>query len=208
IEKQTLNTANQITLLNGVAKMNSDFEERTVLVALAPKLGSDAPVGQAWLAAIKSVHSDFEMRTAIVALADRDSNSAQQIDWALAASQNISSDFEHRTVLETISGKLSHPTIAQVAVYAKSAEHISSDFERRTALIALVEKTKLNKDGYVEVLNAVNGMGSDFEIRTVLVAVARQMPADGDLINRYRKVARNLGDFERGQAEKALDHLI
>lgn len=208
IQKQTLNTANQVTLLNGAAKMNSDFEVRTVLVELAPKMGSEAGVGQAWLAAIKGMHSDFEMRTAIVALADHVANPALQIDWLLQASQNLSSDFEHRTVLVEICANMSHPTAAQVAAYAKSAQHISSDFERRTALIALVEKSTLNKDGYVEVLNAVSGMGSDFEIRTVLVAIARQMPADNDLINRYRKVARNLGDFERGQAEKALDHLI
>lgn len=31
------------------------------------------------------------------------------------------------------------------------------------------------------------------------------MPADAGLITRYRDVARGLGEFERGQAERALD---
>jgi hypothetical protein len=31
------------------------------------------------------------------------------------------------------------------------------------------------------------------------------MPNDAALIERYRAAARELGDFERGQAEKALD---
>jgi hypothetical protein len=31
------------------------------------------------------------------------------------------------------------------------------------------------------------------------------MPNDADLIARYRSVARRLGDFERGEAERALD---
>jgi hypothetical protein len=31
------------------------------------------------------------------------------------------------------------------------------------------------------------------------------MPADAELIARYRRIARDLGSYERGQAEEALD---
>jgi len=55
------------------------------------------------------------------------------------------------------------------------------------------------------VLAAVATMDSDFEARQVLVGLARVMPADAGLITRYRDVARGLGEFERGQAEQALD---
>jgi hypothetical protein len=48
-------------------------------------------------------------------------------------------------------------------------------------------------------------MGSQFERRQALVALAAAMPADTDLIERYRAVARDLGKVERGEAERALD---
>jgi hypothetical protein len=57
------------------------------------------------------------------------------------------------------------------------------------------------------VLQAINGMHADFEIRNVLVTLAKKIPADSELVARYRKAARSLSDHERGQAEKALDHL-
>ena len=39
----------------------------------------------------------------------------------------------------------------------------------------------------------------------MLVALAKVMPDDADLIARYRGVARHLSDYERGEAERALD---
>ena len=75
----------------------------------------------------------------------------------------------------------------------------------RETLLALVETDELDRDGYAAVLEACSTMGSDFERGQVLQGVAEKMPADPDLIARYRRVARSLGDHERGQAEKALD---
>ena len=103
---------------------------------------------------------------------------------------------------------MSNGTFPQIEAYLHSARKIDSDFERRNALLALVERAKLDKNGYAAVLQAVGGMDSDFEVRNVLTAVAKKMPADNDLVTRYRRVARTLGDHERGQAEKALDHLM
>ena len=50
-------------------------------------------------------------------------------------------------------------------------------------------------------------MDSSFDICEVMKAVAAVMPADATLLQTYRATARSLGDLERGQAEKALDHL-
>ena len=46
---------------------------------------------------------------------------------------------------------------------------------------------------------------SGVSLLEVLIALARVMPNDAALIARYRDVARRLSDYERGQAEKALD---
>ena len=207
IERQTLDNAAQARLLQGAAAMHSDFELRTVLVALAPKLGSDDAVAQGWLAAMHQIHSAFEARTAIVALADADLKPSMQVDLALQSTQNINSAFERRTALAEITRNMAHPSDAQVAAYARSASRINSDFERRTAIVALADKATLDKSACLDLLGALDGMHSDFEIRTALVEVARQMPRDEEVIARYRSIARRLGDFERGQAEKALDHL-
>ena len=56
-----------------------------------------------------------------------------------------------------------------------------------------------------KVIAAVGDMGSDYEIRVALTALAERMPDDAGLRARYRAAARELGDYERGQAEKALD---
>ena len=55
------------------------------------------------------------------------------------------------------------------------------------------------------VLDAAAGIHSDYDCREVLVALARVMPNDAELIARYRDVARHLSNYERGEAERALD---
>ena len=205
---QTLRASHQISLLNAVAKMDSSFEQRGVMVALAPALAATDEVAQAWYAALDSIDSDFEKRGAIEALSRRESLTSAQILVSLQSTLKLDSDFEHANALKSIVKHLSNGTFPQIEAYLHSARKIDSDFERRNALLALVERAKLDKNGYVAVLQAVGGMDSDFEVRNVLAAVAKKMPADSDLVSRYRRVARTLSDHERGQAEKALDHLM
>jgi hypothetical protein len=69
---------------------------------------------------------------------------------------------------------------------------------------ATVEVSELDFTS-VRVLDAAAGIGSDHERVELLVELARVMPADGGLITRYREVARDLSDYERGVAERALD---
>ena len=82
---------------------------------------------------------------------------------------------------------------------------MSSDFERRTALVELIDEIDVDAADAAAILEAIAGIESDFEQRTAMVELAGSMPADEALIRRYRQIARGMGDFERGQAEKALD---
>ena len=204
IDSQSLNSTSQAELLRGVAGMHSDFEERTVLTALVPQLNADELVSQTWLGAIKQNDSAFETRIIVAAMSDNSNKSAVQVDLALQSCLHIQSAFELRTALLSIVTHMSNPTSAQVAAYTKAARNIDSDFERRIALVGLFEHAKLDKESYLAALDAISGMSSDFEIRIALVAAARNMPADSVLIERYRKLASGLSDFERDQAEKAL----
>ncbi len=204
---QPLSEAQQMLWLQRAAEIGSDFECREALNAIAPQLLDKPDVLAAWLAAHKAIHSDFEARSAIEALMAQGKDSATVIGTALNASSEVGGDFEHRSALEAIARRMDPANVQQAQAYASSAARIGSDFERREALVKLVSTGRLQRDGYIAVLGATEGMGSNFEVKTVLEAVAAHMPADADLVSRYRKLARKLSDFERGQAEKALDHL-
>ena len=213
LTRQPLADAQQLVWLQTAAGIGSDFETRTALASLAPQLSTAPAVVAAWQAAVEHIHSDFETRTVIETQMQALKNDAHGqvppalVNAALAAIGGVHSDFEHRTALVTIVPRMDKADAAQVQAYANSAAAIGSDFERREALIALVQSGELKTEGYGAVLGAASSIGSSFETLTLLHAVAERMPADPDLIARYRRIARKLGDFERGQAEKAIDHL-
>jgi beta-lactamase regulating signal transducer with metallopeptidase domain len=204
LASQTLSTASQIALLGVVAHIDSDYEAREVLSELAPKLALDGGVGAAWIKALSGIQSDYEARVAISTLAERKDLRADLVEGLLQAASRISSDYEMRTALSELAPHIKRtPQLA--AVYAKSAASINSDYERREALSALLEAVEIDASSAAAVLDAIAGIGSDYECSTALIDLAARMPADAALIKRYREVARKLGDYERGQAEKALD---
>jgi hypothetical protein len=82
---------------------------------------------------------------------------------------------------------------------------IDADYERREALMALIRGSGFGQASAVAVLDSLAKVNSDYECREVLTALAAVMPNDAALIARYRDVARKLSDFERGEAERALD---
>jgi beta-lactamase regulating signal transducer with metallopeptidase domain len=207
IAGQALAEPQQLVWLQHAAEIGSDFECREALERIAPQLLDSAPVLAAWSIAMKSIGSDFEARSAIATQMAQGKVTAPMVSSALSASLNIGSDFEHRSALEAIARRMDAADTQQAQAYAGSAMRIGSDFERREALVALIKTGALKREGFAAVLDASTSIGSSFETMTVLQEVAAAMPADADLIARYRKVARRLSDFERGQAEKALDHL-
>ena len=204
---RTLSPDLQLGVLAALKGVDSDFERRQVLEALNAQLGDSPALLAAWQTALKPIDSDFELRSVIQNLMERPEPSPAQIDAALQACLQLKADFEHRSALEAVARRLKNPSTALVSVYAKSAQHIESDFERRAALSAMLERQPLERESYLALLDAAEGMHSDFERLSLLTAVAAHMPADRELIERYRQRARGLSDFERGQAEKALDHL-
>jgi hypothetical protein len=206
IGKRALISVQQVAVLNAVAQMDSAFEQRGVLSALTSSLSQEPIVATAWLAVVGKMDSDFEVQS-IIEEVMRAPIARGYVDAALQASLGLHGNFERANALKAILKNLPNPNDSQLTAFLNVVEKIDGDFERQNVLIELINKASLDKRGYAAVLQAINGMHADFEISNVLVTLAKKMPADSELVARYRKAARNLSDHERGQAERALDHL-
>ena len=191
-------------LMEAALGIDSDFELAELLTSVAEQHPLDASLLPSWRKALAAIGSDFERRRVLDALVDRGARTPGLIVVALESANGIGSDFERRQVLDSAAPHIRGDAAAQEAWFAALAG-IGSDFETRSALQTVIDAGPVDVAFADRVLAAVGGMGSDFEIREVLTTLAERMPDDAALRDRYRASARGLGDFERGQAEKALD---
>ena len=201
---QPLDAAQQKLVLAQADKINSDYERAELLVGILPQLAPADDVRAAWLKAASGISSDYEHRRTLSAMLDSGHADEATLTAVVDAAHTIGSDYERRELL-TSAVKQTHDAEKLAVAYAGAASKIGSDYERREALTALIRAPGFGKDGSRAVLDALSGIGSDYDCREVLVALAAVMPNDPDLIARYRTVARRLSDYERGQAERALD---
>ncbi len=192
-------------VLDGAAQIDSDYERRVLLQEAAPRLGEDAALQQRWVAALRSMESSYEMRVAVQALAKQPLQSGA-LAGALAAVELIDSDYEQRVALQSLGRHIGSDASA-FAAYAAALSGIDSDYERRVAVESLLKRAKADAPALLALLPAIADIDSDYECRRALQALAKSMPADPELIRQYRAVARQLGDYERGQAERSLDRL-
>jgi beta-lactamase regulating signal transducer with metallopeptidase domain len=202
---QPLDAAQQKLVLAQADKIKSDYERAELLVGILPQLAPADDVRVAWLKAASGISSDYEHRRTLSAMLDSGHADEATLTAVVDAAHTIGSDYERRELL-TSAIKRTHDAEKLAVAYAGAASKIGSDYERREALTALIRAPGFGKDGSRAVLDALSGIGSDYDCREVLVALAGVMPNDPDLIARYRTVARRLSDYERGQAERALDH--
>lgn len=203
-DSQKLTPEHQAQVLASAVNIGSDFELAELLSHFAetqPVQGATLP---AWQRALGSIGSDFEHRRVLDALVERGRNTPGAARIALESAADIGSDFELRQVLEK-AAPATRGDAATLAAWLRAAEGVGSDFEHRVALEALIEAGPVDVAIASGVLESVKGVGSDYEGRVALETLASRMPNDPALIERYRAVARGMGDYERGQAEKALD---
>lgn len=202
LARPMLEPGHQAALLSIAATIDSDFERAEWLVEAAGKLAvNDASVAE-WSRALRGLDSDFERKRALVAMIDDGAPRIEAITTALQSMQGMSSDFEQRSVLEAAAKT---GIAMQDKDYLAAVETMASDFEKREALVALIRGTTPDLARSQNILRSVRGMSSDFERSEVLKALASAMPNDVALIEDYRAVTRGMSDFERAQAEKALD---
>lgn len=204
LEQDALPADLQVPLLRAAAGIGSDYERAELLTSAAQRVQLQGEALDAWSEAVRGIGSDYERRRVIESLLARGPATPAVLVRALDDADGIGSDFEKRSVLEAIAARRIDSADVRAA-YLRLATGIGSDFERRQALTLLLGGSSVDAATAAGVLGAVATMDSDFEVRQVLVDLARVMPADAGLIARYRDVARGLGDFERGEAERALD---
>ena len=202
LARTTLEPDHQVALLSIASTIDSDFERAEWLIEAAGKvMVSDASIVE-WSRALRGLDSDFERKRTLVALVEHGAPRVESVALALQSMQGMTSDFERRSVLEAAS-----KTGVALADkdYLDAVDTMASDFERREALVALIRSTTPDVARSQSILRSVRGMPSDFERSEVLKALASAMPGDVALIEEYRAVTRGMSDFERGEAEKALD---
>lgn len=204
LDSQALSPDHQARVLRLAVDIGSDFEVAELLISVAGRLPATGVAHEAWQAAMANISSDFEHRRVLEAMLSQRGVTPATVQLALESAEGISSDFELRNVLER-AARHTRGNPAVLATYVARTRELSSDFEARQALSALVEAGPVDLAVANAVLDAVGDISSDFEAGEVLRGLASRMPADEALVNRYRAAARGLGDYERGQAEKALD---
>ncbi|MCK6447879.1 MAG: hypothetical protein L6Q99_15915 [Planctomycetes bacterium] len=201
LAKQELDDAGLARLLGATRNIESDYELAELLIATAPKLQGEA-ARTSWLEAARTLDSDWESRRSFEAgLAGKTPTFSTRI-VALAA-ERIDSNYELRCVLDAAAPQAGDAGLA--AQYVTAARQLSSDYERKLALNALLEHARLATTELAAVLDAVAEMSSDFERREVLVQIAPLVAGDEALARKYREVAAQLSDWERGQALEALE---
>jgi beta-lactamase regulating signal transducer with metallopeptidase domain len=202
LKQPQLEATNQATMLALARGIDSDFERAEWLIDAAAKLPLQGENAPAWSQALLAFDSDFERKRSLQALIESGQPREEAVTTSLRAIRGMDSDFEQRSVLETAAK-------AGVAVpdadYLVIVDALDSDFEKREALLALIRGAAPDAVRSQNILRSVRGMSSDFERSEVLKALAAAMPNDVALIENYRAVTRGMSDFERAQAEKALD---
>lgn len=194
----------QKLVIGQARKIESDYERAELLLGLLPNLSAATDVHQAWLQAANGIGSDYEHRRTLTALVEAGSNDDAILATVIDAARTIESGYERRELLSSaISAVNNAETVA--AAYAIAVDGIDGDYERREALMSLIRAQGFGKQSALAVLDSAGNLDADFECREVLAALAAVMPNDAAVITRYREVARKLNDFERGEAERALD---
>lgn len=190
-------------VLAEVDQAATDHAKSTYLGRLLGTVQLDSGQFAGALASASRLGSDYSLRTALELALETQQLDAARVVQLLAATEAIDSDFDLRTLLEQVAPRGGDAAVA--SAYLAASRRLDSDFERRTALVALLANAELDAAAMGSALDVASGLDSDFEKRTALEKLAAHVAGDPELIRRYREVARDLSDFERGQALRALD---
>jgi len=184
-------------------RIDSDFEQASLLVQIAKLQPLDATTRGPFFAALDTVGSDFEHRRVLSALAERTDLTPETTAAMLVSAKAIDSDFEAASLLlqiarqQPIEGPLRAP-------FFHALDSIASGFERSRVLQAVVRRTDASPETILAALRSTAGMSGSFEAGQVLLAVAATHPLSGPARDAYIDASEKLGDFEQGKVLSAL----
>jgi beta-lactamase regulating signal transducer with metallopeptidase domain len=205
--RRLLQRGGTAAVLADIEKSGDTFVRRSRIEALLAVGQQDDATLSRLIAQSAKLEGDFDRRSALDAVvAHRTLSPALQRE-VLKATGQMQGAFERRQVLEGLAPQLSRDA-AVMGEWQQAVRGIDGDFEKRSAIVTLVEAQKrVDRALALSVLGAMETIQGDFERAQVLITLAERMPADAELIARYRQAARGLSTHERGRVEEALDHL-
>lgn len=205
--RRLLKQGGTAAVLADVGRSRDSLVRRSRIEALLATGPQDDATLSRLIALSAQLDGDFERRSALEAVLNHRTLGASLQRELLAVTGGMEGAFERRQVLEAIAPQLSAEASAMSA-WQKAVRGIDGDFEQRSAIVALIEaRPRVDRDLAFGVLGAMDNLHGDFERAQVLMSLAERMPADAELIARYRQAARGLSTHERGRVEEALDHL-
>jgi hypothetical protein len=207
LKAQQLTPEQQRQVLGLAQAIDSDYERAELLIATAGRFTIDGAAFADWAKALDGIASDYEQRRVLEALLAREQDNRDAVRLAFDAARDIDSDYEKRQLLEAGLARAGGDAALRLD-YLRVAATLGSDYERKEALLVLLRGGSIDRALALATLDAIDGIGSDYEHKEALLALATVMPADADVVERYRASARALGAYERGEAEQALDKVV
>lgn len=184
--------------------IGSDFELRHTLDAFPLSADSSAVEAGALLAAARTIGSDFELAELLMSVAQRLPTDDAVGDAFVTTAAEIGSDFELRRALSA-AVRTEWARDAHLRRLIEVSREIGSDFEHANFLREVLQIDSLDEATVTHVLDiAADRVGSDHELLQVLRAAARWVERYPATRTPYERAAKTLGDFEFGQAMRAI----
>jgi hypothetical protein len=191
-------------VLQEVDLARSDHAKASYLGRLLETTPLDAALAVRALATAATIESDYELSRLLQEVVEHlPAGAGARAAW-LAAASGLDSDYELGQAIEEGLDQLGTDAGFAAQLVALAGRHLDSDYELGQVLKDAADRGADPALAAVY-LDAVGEIGSDYERRGALERIAPAVAADSDLNRRYRDLARSLGDYERGQALKALD---
>lgn len=207
LASQKLAPAQQREVFALAGELDSDYERAELLIEAGARFTLDDTSLGLWRDLLHGMGSDYEKRRTLESLLRHESKHSGAAQLAFDAAGEISSDYEKRQLLEAGLAKArGEPALRRH--YLKVAATLGSDYERKQALLTLLQRGEVDAALALATLDAIDGIDSGHERKESLLALAKVMPLDATVVQRFRSVARELGSYERGEVERALDKLV
>ncbi len=191
-------------VLQEVDLAGTDYAKGSYLRLLLEQAELDATQAERTLLSAAKIDSDYELSQFLQrSLKSLPAGSAPQAGW-LAAARQLDSDYELGQAIQEALKRSGSDETFTTALVGLAAEQLDSDYELGQVL-QRVAKQAMSPALAAAYLTAAGELGSDYERRCALEECASSVAADPELNRRYRELSRSMGDYDRGQALKALD---
>jgi hypothetical protein len=204
LETAQLDAAQMESALRSAGQIDSDYELRRALDQALRTQSLDAARLTQLLKTGSQIDSDYELAELLKDAIERLPADAEARSAWLAAARQLDSDYElSQAVARGLEQKGTDAAFA-AALVRLATEKLDSNYELGQVLKEAAARGT-DPELASAYLDGAAAIDSDYERRCALEGIARHVAADADMNRRYRELARNMGDYERGQALKALD---